>query len=136
VIASTRFASVVVTAVILWLCVCPLGGFGGDGTARAGDWADIGVAAGPVVIINELHVNPDIKTELVEFVELHNPGTAEVDLAGWQFTQGIFYTFPAGAVLPAGGFVIVAQNPDRIRAKWGMGRFPLSSGLVFGPYGG
>ncbi len=89
-----------------------------------------------MVVINELHVNPDVKTELVEYVELHNPGTASVDLSGWRLDGGVFYTFAAGKVLPAGGYVIVAENPTHIRTKWGAGRFPLSSGLLFGPYGG
>ncbi len=134
-VASKRVPSVVVIAVIVWLYGCPLGGVG-DWTARAADLADIGITAGPVVVINELHVNPDIKTELVEFVELHNPGTDDVDLSGWRLDGGVFYTFAAGAVLPAGGYVVVAENPTHIRTKWGAGRFPLSSGLLFGPYAG
>jgi hypothetical protein len=88
------------------------------------------------VVINELHTNPDVKTELVEFIELHNAGATEVDLSGWQFTEGVFYTFPAGTKLPADGYIIVAQSPDGIKAKWNVGRAGLSDGVVFGPYAG
>ena len=85
---------------------------------------DIRVSNSPQVVINELHVDPDVKTELVEFIELYNPGTSEFDLSGWCFTSGILYAFPAGAKIAAGEYVIVAQDPSHIHAKWSVGRFP------------
>ncbi len=88
------------------------------------------------IVINELHTNPDVKTELVEFIELFNAGATEVDLSGWKFTEGVLYTFPAGTTLSAGECIIVAQNLDGIRAKWNVGRSGLSNGVVFGPYTG
>ena len=118
---------------------------GGSAEANAGsstDTADFDtlaeyrLQAESRVVINELHVDPDVKTELVEFVELCNPTSSEVDLTGWQFTSGISYTFPAGAKMPAGGYIIVAQDPNHIHAKWSSGRFGIRANLVFGPYGG
>lgn len=88
------------------------------------------------VVINEIHSNPDVETELVEFVELHNAGTKEIDLSGWSFTAGVSYTFPPGITLPAGGFLIVAENPDHIHRKWSAGRFGIDAKIVFGPYDG
>jgi len=88
------------------------------------------------VVINELHINPDVKTELVEFIELYNTGTAEVDLSGWQFTEGVLYTFPVGARLPANGYVIVGENPDGIRTKWNIGRTGIPDRSIFGPWAG
>jgi hypothetical protein len=85
------------------------------------------------VIINEIHYDPDVKTELVEFVELYNPGSAEIDLTGWYFSKGIIYQFPAGSVLPAGGYIIVAQNPGNIQKKWGNS---LRDDVVYGPFEG
>ncbi|MBN1506694.1 MAG: lamin tail domain-containing protein, partial [Sedimentisphaerales bacterium] len=115
--------------------------FGADGCL--GQSADGGIGgadptaqASPVVVINELHVDPDVKTERVEFVELHNPEAEPVDLSGWQLTEGVFYTFPEGAVLPANGYVIVAEDPSQIHAKWSSGRFGIRASLVFGPYVG
>src|SRR5262249_23507454 len=58
------------------------------------------------VVINEIHYDPDVKTELVEFVELYNPGSAAVDLSGASFTKGIDYTFAPGTVLAPGGYVV------------------------------
>src|SRR4051812_15190168 len=39
------------------------------------------------VVINELHVDPDVNTDLVEYVELTNPGDQPVNLAGAAFTS-------------------------------------------------
>ena len=39
------------------------------------------------VVINEIHYDPEPKTELVEFVELLNTGTEVVSLANWSFTD-------------------------------------------------
>ncbi|MCX5644687.1 MAG: lamin tail domain-containing protein [Phycisphaerae bacterium] len=107
-----------VVAVVLWSCGI--------------NWGQ----AESVVVINELHVDPDVKTELVEFIELYNAGAAEVDLAGWQFTEGVLYTFPAGTKLPAGKYIIVAQSPAGIKAKWNVGRVVIPENLICGPWTG
>lgn len=72
------------------------------------------------IVINEIHFNPDVKTELVEFIELHNAGGTAVNLSGWQFADGIAYTIPNGTSLAAGGYLVVAQNPAALLAKFGV----------------
>ena len=49
------------------------------------------------VVINEIHYDPDVKTELVEFIELYNTTAADIDLSGWYFTNAISYRFGAGS---------------------------------------
>ena len=88
------------------------------------------------VVINEIHYDPDLKTELVEFVELYNAGTSDVNLAGWYFSDGISYQFPAGSMLPVSGYIIVAYDPNHIHAKWSSGRFGIPPELVFSPFEG
>jgi len=88
------------------------------------------------VVINEIHYDPDVKTELVEFVELHNTTASDIDLTGWYFTNAISYQFPDGSILPAGGYIIVAQDPSQINAKWSSGRFVIPPSLLFGPFEG
>jgi len=84
------------------------------------------------IVINEIHCDPDLKVEWVEFIELYNPGPTDVDLAGWYFSDGVSFTFGAGAMLPAGGYAVVAQNPAQVQTKWSV----LASKKVFGPFGG
>ena len=88
------------------------------------------------VVINEIHYDPDVKTQLVEFVELHNTSAEDIDLSGWYFSRGISYRFEAGATLPAGGYIIVVQNPIHIQAKFSTSRLVIPPDLMFGPYEG
>lgn len=70
-------------------------------------------------VINEIHYKPLDDTSLEEFIELRNPGDTALDLSGWSFTSGISYTFPAATTLPAGGYLVVAQDPAVILSKFG-----------------
>jgi hypothetical protein len=88
------------------------------------------------VIINEIHYNPYVKTELVEFVELYNAGATDIDISGWYFSNGISYKFEQGTILSADGYLIVAQSPDHILAKWSVIMGGIQSSLVFGPFEG
>jgi hypothetical protein len=85
-------------------------------------------AASRDIIINEIHYHPMDDDPAREFVELFNRGLLEVDLGGWRFTEGIRYEFPAGTALLPGGYLVVARQPARIRAIYG-----LESGQVVGP---
>jgi len=79
-------------------------------------------------VINEIHYNNDLNTVLNEFVELYNPDATDVDLSGWQLTGAIEYTFPAGSILPANGYVVVGEDPGTINSEFGVS--------AFGPYSG
>ena len=39
---------------------------------------------------------------------------APVDVSGWSFEAGIKYTIPAGTVLPANGYLVIARNAVRL----------------------
>ena len=92
--------------------------------AATGFW---GVASAAVVI-NEIHYDPLDRTEHIEFVELYNSGPDAVDISSWHFTEGISFTFPAGSWIPADGYVVVAQDPAAVLAKFGV--------TAYGPYTG
>ena len=48
------------------------------------------------------------------WVELYNAGTTDVDLAGWRFTRGVSFAFPAGTVLASGSYLVVACNSNAL----------------------
>jgi hypothetical protein len=75
------------------------------------------------VVINEIHYDPDVKTQLVEFVELHNPGIAPVDLSGASFTEGITYTFADGTTLAPGAYLVLAENSAQFQVKYATAPF-------------
>jgi hypothetical protein len=82
---------------------------------------------GPIVI-NELHTNPDVKTELVEFIELYNAGSTMVDLSGWYFSSGVDYTFASGTQLQPNHYLVISENPTAVLTKYGVSSL--------GPYAG
>ena len=81
------------------------------------------------VVISEIHYAPSERTVPEEFVELVNHAAAAVDISGWFFSDGIEFTFPQATVLAASERVVVAQDPDVLRARFGAIR-------AFGPFVG
>lgn len=53
-----------------------------------------------------------------EWIELYNRSANPVDLNGWRIANGILYAFPAATVIPAGGYLVVANDAVALRAKW------------------
>ena len=80
------------------------------------------------IVINEVHYDPPDRTLLEEFIELYNAG-GTADVSGWYFANGIHFTFPEGATIPAGAYVVLAQDPDDFRDRFGFNP-------DFGPYEG
>ena len=72
------------------------------------------------VVINEIHYHPDVKTEPAEFIELYNPGTNPVDLSGWYFSSGIDFAFPPGTTLARDSYLVLAQNTNFFKSKFGV----------------
>ncbi|MCB0033506.1 MAG: lamin tail domain-containing protein, partial [Anaerolineales bacterium] len=66
-------------------------------------------AADTDIVINEIHYDPDVKTEFSEFIELYNSGALPLDLSNWTLDGGVSFTFTAGTMLPAGGYLVIAQ---------------------------
>lgn len=69
------------------------------------------------VVINELHYNPpDDGLEdggQREFVELYNSGGTPVDLSGYQFNDGIQFTFPTNLLIQPNSFLVIAANTSK-----------------------
>ena len=72
------------------------------------------------IVINEIHYNPANDTSLEEFIELYNPSAGAVDLSLWRLTSAVDYTFAVGTVIPAGGFLVIAEDPPTLRRRYGV----------------
>ncbi|MCF7973185.1 MAG: lamin tail domain-containing protein [Phycisphaerae bacterium] len=83
------------------------------------------------LVINEVHYDPDVKTELVEFIEIFNPGPSRVSLKDWQIADAVVYTFPDVGIEPD-AYMVVAQTPSLVRNKW----HNLAANQVLGPFEG
>lgn len=88
----------------------------------------VGASLFAEVVINEIHYNSRPNDARDEFVELLNTGNEAADLSGWFFNDGIEFVFPQGITLPAGGFLVVAQDPAALQARYGV--------TALGPFGG
>ena len=66
-----------------------------------------------------------------QYIELYNQGTNTVNLAGWQFTSGVTFTFPNVTIAP-NGYLVVAKNMTNLFAKYPN----LNSGNTAGNYSG
>src|ERR1019366_706317 len=73
-------------------------------------------AAPTDIVINEILYHPDAANLGDEFLELYNRGATPVDVSGWALTTAIDFTFPAGTVMPAGSFLVVARDAAAARS--------------------
>jgi len=100
-----------------------------------GFWASWGVFAGPTlraqvvvlqteetvaasVVINEIHYDPDRKTEPVEFIELYNPTAASIDLSYWTLEGAVQFFFAPGTTLAANSCVVIGEDPVALQQKF------------------
>jgi hypothetical protein len=81
--------------------------------------------------------NPPSSNQYEEYIELYNITGSLVNLydfvesAPWKFTDGIDFTFPADANIPAYGRLLVVKDPPAFTAAYGS--VPVR---VLGPYDG
>jgi len=69
------------------------------------------------IVINELMYNPISGNDDDQYIELYNKGTNTVNLAGWQFTSGVTFTFPSVTIAP-NAYLVVARNLTNLFAKY------------------
>ena len=83
------------------------------------------------IVINELMYDPISGNDDDQYVELYNKGTNAVNLAGWQFSSGITFTFPSVTMAP-NGYLVVGKNTTNLFAKYAN----LNNGNTVGNYSG
>ena len=87
-------------------------------------------AAFSAVVINEIHYNGEPNTSVEEFVGLHNTASDPVDISGWSLHDGIDFTFGPGSVIPANGYVVVAERPLSLLSQFQVPAFGLYQGKL------
>jgi hypothetical protein len=74
--------------------------------------------------------------EALEYIELYNEGPETEELGGYAFVDGVVYVFPQEALLSPRSFLLVASNPDALRAFYSERGVDLSEVAIYGPYEG
>src|SRR6185436_11267174 len=77
-------------------------------------------AADSVVVFNEVHYHPVTNETASEWVELHNQMAIDIDLSAWKVTGDIGFTFAEGTIIPGGGYLLVASDPNTLRLLSGI----------------
>jgi len=95
------------------------------------------------IVINEVNYNPAIECGS-EFIEIYNNENTTVSLDNYAFSDGISYQFPAGSIIGANSFLVIAKDSLEFTQKYGFAPFgdyssSLSNGgeqiVLEGPYG-
>jgi hypothetical protein len=73
--------------------------------------------------VTEIHYHPlaegIVSGNEYEFLEIKNIGTLPVNLSQATFTDGITYTFPSGASVEPGAFIVLASNASAFKTRYG-----------------
>ena len=81
----------------------------------------------PPLVISKIHYHPSsdaFDEDDLEFIEITNNGLAPVDLTGiYLGGTGLVYQFPAGASIPAGRAIMLANNAEVFASAYGI--FPF-----------
>jgi hypothetical protein len=86
-------------------------------------------AAGSVTTINEIMYHPAGDDPGMEWLEVHNQMSVNLDISGWRLEGGIEFQFPTNTVFLASSYLVVAAQPERMRAS-------ATPSDVYGPFTG
>lgn len=70
------------------------------------------------LVFNEVHYNPQGDAPL-EFVELYNQMGIDFDISKWRLANAVDFQFAPGTIVPSGGYIVVAQDPQALLAATG-----------------
>lgn len=103
-------------------------GAGSDG-ANLGANPLPGYPGQPQIMFSEI-LYWDTMSTLGEFLELHNPGTQAVDLSGYTLAGAVDFSFPTGASIAAGEYLVIARDAVNFPANANYQVFQWSNGKL------
>ena len=77
--------------------------------------------APPSIAINEVNYHSTNGNDTLEYIELVNNTAQTVDLQGFEFVDGITFSFDESTPLAPGGFLVVCRNENAVRSAFGIG---------------
>jgi hypothetical protein len=84
---------------------------------------------GHLVISEIMYNDPGAGTDSLEFIELYNNDTVDIELGGYNFSTGITYEFPP-ATLSAGGILVLSRFPLVADSFFGITSTSWTSGTL------
>lgn len=98
-------------------------------TSNIGPYTDCSSIVTPPLVITKINYNPSTSSSFpvsndLEFIEIKNTGTTNVNLTGLYFRElGITYQFPANSSVIGGQSIFLASNPTVFQSKYGITAF-------------
>ncbi len=80
-----------------------------------------GSPTAPLITFSEINYHSDTIVDGGDWVELHNYGTADVDISGWNFKDEMdnhSFVFPTNTVIAAGGYLVLAEDLTKFSAAY------------------
>jgi len=93
--------------------------------------ATIDTTSANLVITEIMYNPPEGGADSLEFIEIMNLGSTDINIGGYKIEDAINFTFPSYN-LPSGDFVLIAGNPVAILNTFGKNAFQWSGGLSNG----
>jgi hypothetical protein len=84
------------------------------------------------LVINEIMHSPISLNKDDQYVELYNRSASTIDLTNWKLSQAVDFTFPPGAAIAPGAYIVVARNRDQLMSNYAN----LNVGNTYGNYSG
>lgn len=84
-------------------------------------------AADSVITFNEIMYHPTGDDPRMEWLELYNQMSVNMDISNWRVEGGIDFRFPTNTTLNANRYLVIAADPDALRTTSGATN-------VFGPF--
>lgn len=69
------------------------------------------------IVISEIMYHPSSENDLEEYIEIYNNGASSVNLLGWQFRDGVDFTFP-DVTINSNEYLVVAADVTTFSAKY------------------
>src|SRR5205085_716316 len=81
---------------------------------------NITTAADSVITFNEIMYHPLGDDPALEWIELYNQMSVDIDASNWRLEGGIDFKFPTNTVFRANTYLVISANPDALKAATGI----------------
>ena len=81
---------------------------------------NITTAADSLVTFNEIQYHPDDDNPALEWIELYNDMSIDMELSNWVIEGGMDFRFPANSILAANSYLVVAADPVTLSTATGI----------------
>jgi len=93
----------------------------------------VSVFASAQIVINEISYNPpESGQDSLEYIELYNLGSDEVDLSNYMFTAGVDLTLDVGVSIDANGYLVVCESAQALMNVFGVNGIEWDGGMSNG----